>query len=164
MNIILSIILSGFFLQTPAVTAENFVDLTLVADHQAARSGQEVCVNISVADFQNLLSMQYSLVWDPEVLSFEKVQGFNLPYLGENNFGLNRKDKGILTFVWIDNALQGVNLSDGTVIYQLCFRVTGKAGAGTEIKFSPEPTPFEVVDKREQVIGLNGVSGSVVVN
>ncbi len=164
MNVILSIILSGFLFQSPVAPTSSFVDLTLVAEHQAARTGEEVCVNISVADFNNLLSMQYSLVWDPQILEFEKVQGFNLPYLGENNFGLNRKDKGILTFVWIDNALQGINLADGTTIYQLCFRVKGKTGSGTEIKFSPEPTPFEVVDVREQVLSINPVSGSVVVN
>lgn len=163
MNLILSILLSTLFVQQPnASTMAN--DLTLVAEHQTAKSGQEVCVNISVADFQNLLSMQYSLVWDPEVLAFENVQGFNLPYLGENNFGLNRQDKGILTFVWIDNALKGISLADGTVIYQICFKVKGQTGSGSEIKFSPQPTPFEVVDKSEQVLGINGLSGSVVVN
>lgn len=164
MNVILSIILSTFLFHSPGLINAPTTDLTLVAEHKAAKAGQEVCVNISVADFKNLLSMQYSLVWDPQVLELEQVQGFNLPYLGENNFGQNRKDKGILTFVWIDNALQGVNLSDGTVIYQLCFRVKGQPGSGTEIKFSPEPTPFEVVDVREQVLGINGVAGSVVVN
>jgi hypothetical protein len=164
MNLILSILLSALFFQSPNTSAVATNDLTLVAEHQAAKSGQEVCVNISVADFNNLLSMQYSLVWDPEVLVFENVQGFNLPYLGENNFGLNRRDKGILTFVWIDNALKGISLADGTVIYQICFKVKGQAGSGSEIKFSPEPTPFEVVDKSEQVLSINGVSGSVVVN
>lgn len=164
MNVIFSIILSTLLFQTPDSSSAPVVDLTLVAEHKAARAGEDVCINISVADFRNLLSMQYSLLWDPQVLEFEQVQGFNLPYLGENNFGLHRKDKGILTFVWIDNALQGVNLSDGTIIYQICFKVKGSSGSGSEIKFSPEPTPFEVVDVREQVLGINGVSGSVVVN
>jgi hypothetical protein len=164
MNLILSILFSALFIQQPQVSTLINNDLTLVAEHKVARSGQEVCVNISVADFNKLLSMQYSLVWDPEVLAFENVQGFNLPYLGENNFGLNRKDKGILTFVWIDNALKGISLADGTVIYQICFKVKGQIGSGSEIKFSQQPTPFEVVDKSEQVLGLNGVAGSVVVN
>lgn len=162
MNLIFSIILSSIFIQTPTVL-NSTQELTILADHQTAKKGEEVCINISVADFTNLLSMQYSLIWDPEVLTFEKAQSFKLPYLGTNNFGTNQKDKGVLTFVWIDNALRGVNLSDGTVIYQLCFRVTGQIGTGSEIKFSPQPTPFEVVNVKEQVIGLNGVSGSVVV-
>ena len=163
MNVILSVILSAIFFQNP-FPVPTTTDLTLVAEHQSAKTGEEVCVSISVADFKNLLSMQYSLAWDPEVLTFETAQGFNLPYLGKNNFGMNRKENGVITFVWIDNALQGVNLSDGTVIYQLCFRVKGKRGSGTEIKFSPQPTPFEVVDVREQVLGINAVAGSVVVN
>ncbi len=162
MNLIFSIILTSIFIQNPIIETEA-ADLTLVADHQMARTGQEVCINISVADFKNLLSMQYSIVWDPEVLSFEKVQNFNLPHLNFNNFGTSQKEKGVLTFVWIDNALKGVNLSDGTIIYQLCLKVKGKAGSATEVKFSPQPTPFEVVNLKEQVIGLNGVAGSVVV-
>lgn len=158
MNTFLSIFFPFLFLAAP-----SSADLTLMADHQTARNGETVCVNISVADFRDLLSMQYSLVWDEEVLAFEGVRNFNLPHLSNNNFGLARTSEGILTFVWIDNALQGVSLSDGAVIYQLCFRVKGKMGSGSEIKFSPEPTPFEVVNKQERVIGLNGVSGSVVV-
>ncbi len=159
MNTLLSIIFPLLLIQPMSTTNE----LTLMADHQTAGIGETVCVNISVADFQNLLSMQYSLTWDADVLSFEKVQNFNLPYLSKNNFGLTKSSQGLLTFVWIDNSLQGVNLSDGTVIYQLCFTVTGTMGSGSEIKFTPEPTPFEVVNKQEQVIGLNGISGSVVV-
>jgi len=162
MNLLFSILLSSVFFAAPN-NITGTTELTLLAAHQPAAAGEEVCVDVSVADFRNLLSMQYSLVWDPEVLSFENVQGFKLPNLGMNNFGANRTEEGILTFVWIDNTLQGVNLSDGTVIYQICFKVKGKTGSGSEIKFSPEPTPFEVVNIKEEVLGINGVSGSVVV-
>lgn len=137
--------------------------LTIMADHVEAEAGKQICVDVKVADFQNLLSMQYTITWDENVLELDHVQGFKLPFLGARNFGAHRKSEGILTVVWIDNDLQGISVADGTSIYQLCFNVKGQSGNGSEIKFEPEPTPFEVVNIKEQVLSLNPVAGSVVI-
>lgn len=165
MNVLLSILISFTLYNTaiPVDSASTQNSLTIMAEHKKAKAGEIVCVNVSVADFRSLLSMQYSINWDKDVLALEGVQGFNLPFLSVRNFGQHKKAEGILTFVWIDNDLKGVNLADGTAIYQLCFRVIGKRGSGSEIKFSKEPTPFEVVDVKEQILPLNPISGSVVI-
>lgn len=161
MNLIFSFVflLFGF----SSTSNQPITDLTLVIENKEAKPGSTVCVNVTAADFKNLLSMQYSIKWDPAVLAFENVQGFKVPFLNINNFGAHKKAEGILTCVWIDNSLRGVNLPDGTAIYQLCFKVKGNIGSGTAIQVTPKPTPFEAVDVNEKVNSINGVDGSVVV-
>lgn len=167
MNVILSILLlfsQPFYSLEEPIQEENKANgLTIIAENKKAKEGESVCMNVSVADFKSLLSMQYSIQWDASVLTLEKIQGFNLPFLSVRNFGQHKVNEGILTVVWIDNNLKGVNVSDGTAIFQLCFKVKGKRGSGTEVKFATKPTPYEVVNIREQILPLNPVSGSIVV-
>ncbi len=147
--------------QTPQTQGTTQPPLKLAGEFKNAASGQEVCLNVSVGNFSMLLSMQYSLKWDPKVLTFKEVKKFGLPYLGIDNFGAHRSKDGILTFVWIDQALKGTTVADGGVIYQVCFTATGKPGQSTYFRFTGDPTPIEVVNLAEQVIGLETADGGV---
>lgn len=150
---------------SPAATATPVVasqpPLKLAGQLKTTSAGQEVCVDVSVANFSMLLSMQYSIKWDPKVLTFKEVRKFGLPYLGTDNFGAHRSKEGVLTFVWIDQALKGTTVADGGVIYQVCFTATGKPGQSTYFRFTGDPTPIEVVNLAEKVIGLETTDGGV---
>lgn len=135
--------------------------LTLGVANERVKSGESVCLNVQVADFNQLLSMQYSVRWDPKMLKFEKTTGYKLGGLGPEDFGAHRTQEGILTSVWIDENLQGVTLQDGATVYQICFQAIGTAGQNTEVGFSDGPTPFEVVNLKEEVVDIKGVSGKV---
>lgn len=137
--------------------------VTLSVEEVEALPGAEICVDVKVAGFENLLAMQYSMNWDAAVLSFTGHQSYHLPGLGEQNFGTHRTGQGVLTFVWLDNSLQGVTLPDGSAIYQLCFEVRGKSGQRAAIRFSPDPTPIEAVNLAEELISFTGKEGGVVI-
>lgn len=136
-------------------------ELKLSIGKTSARKGETLCLGVTAQDFTNLISMQYSIRWDPKVLRFEKVDGFNLPWLSEDNFGMHITDEGIVTFVWIDNDLRGVSVNNGDEIYQLCFEVIGEAGQESEVALAKDPTPFEVVTAAEKVIPLTTDAGGV---
>jgi hypothetical protein len=138
--------------------------LTLGVSNQRVKSGAPVCLDVQVADFNQLLSMQYSVKWDPAALQFKNIQAFQLPGLGPEDFGAHRAAEGTLTSVWIDENLQGVSVADGATIYQICFQVVGSAGTTTEVKLSDGPTPFEVVNLKEEVVDIKGVAGRVTIN
>ncbi|MDX1665998.1 MAG: cohesin domain-containing protein [Saprospiraceae bacterium] len=148
------------FLSLPA-TCVGQGGITLIAQKMQADPGEEVCMSISASDFQNMLSMQYSLRWDPQVLSFRGIKNFNLPWLGQENFGTHRAGEGILSVVWIDNSLQGVSKENGNALFELCFQVKGSSGSETPIRFVEQPTPFEAVNLQEQVVGINTVEGRI---
>lgn len=138
--------------------------MTLSVGQGSGKTGTTVCVNLNAAAMRKIISMQYSLKWDSNALEFVQVRNFRLPGLTQENFGLTKTKEGILTFAWIDNSLKGVDLPDGTPLYQICFKIKGKAGSSTTVSLSPKPTPFEVINAFEQYIQLVGVAGKVVVS
>ena len=128
-----------------------------------AEKGEQVCLPITVYSFQQMLSMQYSIRFDPEELEFQGIVNKQLPYLNENNFGTHSVDKGILTVVWIDNSLKGVTKNDGDQVFTICFRVKADKGSKVEVDFSKDPTPFESVNLAEQLVQINTKRGVITV-
>lgn len=122
----------------------------------------EICLGVSVANFSKILSTQYTISWDPAILSFSQVQNFKLPQMTKQNFGFNHLEKGQLPSVWIDNSLSGITLSDGTKIYDICFiPKAGATGKSSSVQFSEEPTPFESVNLQEQVLKIITEAGTI---
>jgi len=119
--------------------------LTFIASDETAGNGDQVCVDISVQSFTNIVSMQYSINYDPSVLQFTGSQGYNLPGFTAANVG--NPSAGNITISWLANdPVAGQSVANGTVIYQLCFTVLGATGSSSDITFSGSPTPVEVID------------------
>lgn len=150
--------------EATVIPKANQAPLTLAAANIRAKTGAEACVEVQVADFVKLLSMQYSLRWDPKLLRFKRVSNFQLPSLGPEDFGAHRSAEGILTAIWIDEHLKGVTVNNGTTIYQLCFDVLGRPGQTAKISFVDGPTIFEVSNLASELVELRGISGKVEIN
>lgn len=150
---------------TPPAQAPKKLDatLTLAANSTSIGKGQEGCIAVTCVGFVDLVSMQYTMIWDSEVLQFKEVRGFNLPYLGTSNFGAHRSDQGELTFVWIDNSLKGVTKDDGTAVFEVCFTAKGDTGQATAFQFTDKPTLIEAVHKSVQEVNFKGLQGVIKV-
>ncbi len=143
----------------------NFVgEITLAAEQKTVKAGESFCMELKVANFQGILSTQYTLSWDPGVLEFEAIQSFKLPYMDQQDFGLPLTVNGKLTCVWIDDSLKGVSLPDGSSMYEICFVANPAAGGKTSpVEFVEKPTPFESVNLREKLLEIKPINGSVSV-
>lgn len=137
--------------------------LTLSIGEKSVEKGEQLCLSVTAEGFIGLISMQYSIRWDPKVLRFQNIANFQLPWLSEDNFGMHITDEGVVTFVWIDNDLKGVNVNDGDELYQLCFEVVGESGQESAVTLAQDPTPFEVVTAEENIIPLKPVAGKVAI-
>ena len=135
--------------------------IKLIAQNMKAAPGKVVCMGIGSADFNNMLSMQFTLEWNPEHLVFQEVNNFRLPYFSRDNFGAQFREQGKLTCVWIDNALEGITVQDGETLFDICFTTSGIAGSESPVFFSQNPTPFEAVNKAEEVLTIEGISGKI---
>lgn len=135
--------------------------LTIFAPTVTAKNGETVCLDVQVQGFQQLLSMQYTITWNKNVLEFTALKNFNLPFLDQNDFGLHLTQNGLLTCAWIDDALKGVTVADNTSVYQVCFIVKGKAGEESYFKITDRPTSIEVIDLREKSVPLTKKAGNV---
>lgn len=162
MNKFFSLVLfCSLFVSTAALA--QLAPIGVSIDDVKTKKGDQLCLPVKVYNFQDMLSMQYTIQFDPEKLQFVGVVNQQLPYLTTNNFGLHNAQKGLITVVWIDNSLKGVNKEEGDDVFTLCFRVKAEAGEELEVKFTDKPTPFESVNLAEQVVGINTKDGKVKV-
>jgi len=133
------------------------------ASSEVGRKGDLIFVDVSVTDFEQIVSMQYSMNWDPNVLQFEKVQDFKLKDLSLEKFGLTGAKEGNLLIAWYDDSVRGVNLPDGTNIYQVVFRVIGKDAIKSKIRFSGKPIVTEVMRPDGTPVYFNKTNGAITV-
>lgn len=108
--------------------------------------GSNISIPVSVTGFENIISLQGSIAFDPSVLSFSNISNFNLSSLSISNFGLTQTGLGIITYSWYDASLNGETLSDSSLLFALDFNVSGFEGQSCSINFSSSPTLQEVVD------------------
>lgn len=134
----------------------------LAASEESASQGSQTCVDISVKGFTTVTSLSGTIEWNPAVLSNPSISAINLEGLAEANFNLDQGANGIASFVWIDPSTDGITLSDGAKIFEICFDVIGGNGQSTEIRFT------DAMVEREVTIGgaaaeFNQCDGQVTV-
>lgn len=137
--------------------------LTLSAISRAIKKGETSCIDITCTGFIDLVSMQYSMHWDKNILKFKEVKSFGLPYLGPDSFGTHRSAEGELTSVWIDNSLKGVTREDGSIVFQVCFEAVGNTGEASVFQFLDQPTAIEAVHKSVREVNFQSLEGVIKV-
>jgi hypothetical protein len=150
-------------IEQPAIVNGIAQEITLYANDMEATPGDQICVDVLAKNFQKILSMQYTMTWREEVLKFENWKKTNLPYLSDQSFGAHRTEEGLLTFLWLDNSLQGFSVEDGGSLYQVCFEVIGEPGTSSYFKITDRPTDIEVANLQEKVIPLKREHGTITV-
>ena len=138
----------------------NPTDLSLNISNASGEVGETVCVNVSVQDFSNLISMQHSINYDPSILQFSSIGNFNLSDLTISQFGLPPSlAPGNITLSWLDNSLQGITVPNGTDIYEICFIAI--APGSSNISITNTPSNIEVIDVDLNNVNVNPGSGTV---
>lgn len=130
------------------------------ASDESGQRGDLITVDVNIGDFSKVVSMQYSMNWDPKVLQFEKVQGYQLKDLNSSNFGTAEASDGNLLLAWYDPSVQGVSLPTGTVLYQVVFRVVGENTNKSRVRFSGKPLIIEVMQADGTPLPFNNTNGS----
>ena len=146
---------------TKAVRPPTTGSITLQANGGSVKKGEEICVSVTAQDFKKIMSMQYTMKWDPEVLEFVTVKNFGLPGLSGNNFGGVQAKKGLLTYSWYDANVQGISQNNGHKLYDVCFRAKGKAGSQCKFQFVDAPVIFEITNSASLFLELKGIPGVV---
>jgi gliding motility-associated-like protein len=105
----------------------------------------EVVVPVTTTGFNDLITAQFSLTWDPEIIQYAGVAQLDQLNLQDANFGELDASSGILTFSW-DTDDDKTSLPDNSVIFALRFIVVGEACDKSDIVFADHPTIIEVYD------------------
>jgi len=157
------LLLSGLFAFCLSLTSCGQEHLTFYVAEAEAAPGQPVCLDISTESFTDILTMQYSIAWDPAVLRFSEVTDYGLPGLSAENFGRPAGQPGRLTVAWFQPDLLPAKVPDGRPLFKVCFEVTGRSGQRSSVAITGDPTVVEVANIREEVLDPMLVEGSVIV-
>ena len=130
----------------------------LIGEEEIAED-ESALIPVTVQNFQNILTTQFTITWDPAVIQYQDVQDFGLNDLSASDFNLF--EPGKLTFSWNPDDLQPVSVDDNTIIFNLLFDVSGNSGESTDILFSDDPTPREVSDGDGTILNANYLAGSI---
>lgn len=137
--------------------------IILSVPDQTATTGQTLCLPVQVQQFDQILSMQYTMHFDPTVLKFKEINGFQLKDLGKSNFGTNRATNGIITTSWYDLDVKGISVNTNTPIYQVCFEAIGTSGQTSPVEFNGDPVIVEISNATGEVIGFSARKAKVTI-
>jgi gliding motility-associated-like protein len=97
--------------------------------------GDQICVDVSVSEFQHLVSFTYMVGFDPTVLQFSA--GNDLLVLPQILvFSTDESDQGKIGVLWFNNAGVGICIEDNTSVFEICFDVIGDVGDNTNISIT----------------------------
>jgi len=137
------------------------------ASNEEAGIGEEVCVVVTAQNFNEIVSMEFSMGWNTSLLEFKEinVDDSQLGGLSVASFGNTAADQGKLSFSWLDQVtpdLSGVTLPNGSELFKVCFTTLAEGLAA--FRFTEDPNQFEIIvgaDTREEE--FNGNNGSVTI-
>ena len=146
----------------------SFDEFTLDLTDGSGAVNDEVCITIDAYKFTDILGMQFSIDYDPNVLEFSTINEVGANPLRiddeflEDNFGLpgaGGVPVGKITFVWDAPGARAISVEDGTALFEICFTV--KTTAETVVDFSGTPTTIQIIDINEEPVDFNGDRGVI---
>ncbi|MEE9440033.1 MAG: gliding motility-associated C-terminal domain-containing protein [Saprospiraceae bacterium] len=124
----------------------------IVSESTVDENASSVCVDISVENFTNILSMQYVMTWNESVITNANPMNYNLPSFNSGNFNPPSNAASSVTLSWSAGGTP-LDKADGDVIYTMCFDRVGNCGDESIVDIvSLGSTNIEIVDGSTNVI------------
>ncbi len=122
--------------------------------------GSTVDVDVSVADFNQIVLYQYSINWDSTVMKFVSVSNVTsvLPQFTElgniGNPSAPALEEGEMTVSWSLQSTEPVTIPDNTILFTATFEMVGEPCEATTLEATGDPLDIEVIDENFNEIGI----------
>lgn len=103
-------------------------------DSVTAAPGQVVCVPVKTIGFEDMVSFQFSMEFDENVVAFDHAENFQIPDYDETSFNVYTSQ--CLLTGWASETGFPVSRQDGTTLVDLCFKVISSAGTGSDLNLT----------------------------
>ena len=103
-----------------------------------ANTGETFCVDVTAENLDQVLSMMFSINWDPSVIDFVAINNVATPFNGASI--TPNASAGTISFSWFSGGANGATLPANEVLFELCFIVIGNGGSSTDILFTNNPS------------------------
>lgn len=134
-----------------ALAANAQVGITV----ETTQNGNEVTAEFRAYNFTDIVSMQFSMNWNPAQMEFSSTSDYELPGMSNANFGTVIAANGALSVSWFDQAVEGVSVPNCHSIFTVKFNLLG--GQIPQIIITDSPTTIELIDN-------NGIELSLTQN
>lgn len=124
----------------PGATAQTDT-LYLRHDSTVVTSGDIADILLSANGFDSIVSLQFSINWNPEIAEFA---GFSEVDLASTAIGVNEVSQGALRFSWFSPDGLPRSLPDNSRLLRLNFRAIGMAGQASPVSISGTPLAMQV--------------------
>lgn len=101
------------------VEDEIFTDFSPVL---SSNTNEESCWDIQVKNFNNILTLQYGITWDPSKFDFSIIKNINL--IGFNTSNFSAREPGLILFTWFPFDLVGKSYEDDFSLFTVCLQPT----------------------------------------
>lgn len=125
---------------TIIVTIEN-VDFTESHDYM------DVC--ITTQNFVDVVSVSYTVKWNPQFFQLDEVGNLN-PIL-EFDFNMGKKEEGLLPVLWFDRLLESKSLPENDTLMCLNFTMIDEPCDGDRITLVNDPTDIAFTNEDEGI-------------
>ncbi len=142
---------------TPKQGAIGNVQMAMAEYH--AMTGDEIIIPVSVKDFRNISGYQFTLSWNPRVLSLVEADNKSL----QGYYGEQRREEGLLTTIWYDESATALTLDDDATAFELKFKVIGENGSFSPIAIGSELTASEAYNENLDLLNIVATNGVVKV-
>lgn len=148
-------------------TPPTGTDFKLSIEDKTVNSGDDFCVKVTAENFTDVVGMAFTLRYNSSMLQFNQVTNLNpnIPgfsvgaHFGTPNTGLN---PGFITVNYFNLDLSGVNLPNGAVLFELCFKAIGSGSS--QITFTSDITQIEVSDSNQDLIDFTSDPGNISIS
>ena len=143
------------------LTAKEYsaTGISFSTSDQSVSSGEIISIPVRIKDFSGISGFQYTLTWNPEVLEFVGTDNASL----QMDFGTSQTTNGKLAVLWSTELPDGVTLNDGSVIFEVRFRVTGSNGNTTLLAANGSMIATEAVNNNLEILDFTAVDGLISV-
>ncbi|MBK8564881.1 MAG: gliding motility-associated C-terminal domain-containing protein [Saprospiraceae bacterium] len=124
----------------------------------SGNTGETVCIDFKVRDFKDLISAQYYIFYDANILEFQNLMKMNLGNTGDQYEVFHNSIYKMISTSWFNDDLNdGKSIPDGTQILQACFKIIGTCGQVAPIYIGPNPNsqPIEPIEVIDEITGQN---------
>jgi gliding motility-associated-like protein len=111
--------------------------------------GDTICIPVTVENFNNINIIQFEIYWNSSVLDYIEVDNPGTPSVNVVA-DFNLSGPNALKFIPLGFPIDGESLPDGTVLFEICFRIIGFPDSTSCVGISPY-FEFEVGDVNGEV-------------
>ena len=139
-------------------------EVTVRLDSISGMPGSQVKVPLRMIDFENMMTMQFTIAWDPGLLTYNSVSDITIGNVSGASFGTAEINNGFLTFSWNTESLSDTTIQDSTAIFAVVFDIANTVCSDAVVTLDESPfaiTAIEIADENLCVANVTVKGGDV---